>query len=108
MGYVAHMGTHMGITASTPASNSQKEIERQHLHSFRHLCRDFPIGEVIEGETADFVVITPTGRKIGCSRNVQMSVPSQLEMSVSAAVWRAVGGDVGGGVEHERWGAAAS
>src|ERR1700730_16751523 len=43
-----------------------------------------------------------------CSRNVQMSVPSQLEMSVSAAVWRAVGGDVGGGVEHERWGAAAS
>ncbi len=65
MGYVAHMGTHMGITASTPASNSQKEIERQHLHSFRHLCRDFPIGELIEGETADFVVITPTGRKIG-------------------------------------------
>ena len=36
-----------------------------------------------------------------------MSVPTQLEMSVSAAVWRAVGGDVGGGVEHERWGAAA-
>jgi predicted DNA-binding protein (UPF0251 family) len=26
-----------------------------------------------------------------CSRNVQMSAPSQLEMSVSAAVWRAVG-----------------
>src|SRR4029077_10599063 len=37
-----------------------------------------------------------------------MSVPSQLEMSVSAVVWRAVGGDVGGGAEHERWGAAAS
>src|ERR1700730_10429728 len=44
----------------------------------------------------------------GCSRNVQMSVPSQLEMSVSAVVWRAAGGDVGGGAEHERWGAAAS
>src|SRR6266436_7736968 len=43
-----------------------------------------------------------------CRRNVQMSVSSQLEMSVSAVVWRAVGSDVGGGAEHERWGAAAS
>src|SRR6202040_1777590 len=47
-------------------------------------------------------------RCFDCRRNVQMSVPSQLEMSVSALVWRAVGGDVGGGAEHGRWGAAAS
>src|SRR5258708_20245282 len=32
-----------------------------------------------------------------CSRNVQMSVPSQLEMSVSPVVLQAVGGDVGVG-----------
>ena len=55
-----------------------------------------------------FVSITGTPRRVVCSRNVQMSVPSQLEMSVSAVVWRAAGGDVGGGAEHERWGAAAS
>ena len=33
---------------------------------------------------------------------MQMSVPSNLKMSVSAAVWRAVGGDVDGGTERER------
>jgi hypothetical protein len=37
-----------------------------------------------------------------CSSNVQMSVPSKLEMSVSAAVWWAVGGDIGGGAKGER------
>ncbi|HVH74286.1 MAG TPA: hypothetical protein VM755_05160 [Stellaceae bacterium] len=54
----------MGIIASV-VSNGQKQIERQHLHSFRHLRGDFPAGELIEGETPDFLVITPTGRKIG-------------------------------------------
>jgi hypothetical protein len=48
-----------------PVSNSQKEIERRHLRSFRLLGGDFPAGELIEGETPDFLVITPTGRKIG-------------------------------------------
>src|SRR6516165_8502269 len=37
-----------------------------------------------------------------CSPNVQMSVPSNLKMSVSAAVWRAVEGDAGDGAERER------
>jgi hypothetical protein len=55
----------MGTTADARVSNSQKEIERRHLHSFRHLCEDFPAGELIEGETPDFLVITSTGRKIG-------------------------------------------
>jgi hypothetical protein len=52
-----------------PARNREpdrrKEIERQHLHSFQYLCPDFPAGELIEGETPDFIVITPTERKIG-------------------------------------------
>ena len=55
----------MGTIAGAQVSNSQKEIERRHLHSFRHLCGDFPVGELIESETPDFLVLTPTGRKIG-------------------------------------------
>jgi hypothetical protein len=55
----------MKITADLPLSDSQKEIERRHLHSFRHLCGDFPAGDLIESETPDFLVRTPTGRKIG-------------------------------------------
>lgn len=47
------------------ASKFQKEIERRHLHSFHHLCVDFPAGDLIEGETPDFVIITPTGKTIG-------------------------------------------
>ena len=43
-----------------------------------------------------------------CRPNVQMSVPSNLKMSVSPAVWRVVGGDISGGAECERWGVAAS
>ena len=43
-----------------------------------------------------------------CSRNVQMSVLSNLEMSVSPVVLRAAGGDVGDGAEHERCGAEAA
>jgi hypothetical protein len=46
-------------------SDPQKEIERQHFHSFQYLCTDFPAGELIEGETPDFLVVTPSGRKIG-------------------------------------------
>jgi len=37
-----------------------------------------------------------------------MSVPSKLEMSVSAAVWRAVEGDAGDGAKRERCRAEAS
>jgi hypothetical protein len=44
----------------------------------------------------------------GCRRNVQMSVPSNLKMSVSPAFWRAVGGEFGDGAERERWRVAAS
>src|SRR5215471_5549873 len=43
-----------------------------------------------------------------CRPNVEMSVPSNLKMSVSPAFWRAVGGGIDGGAEHERWGVAAS
>jgi hypothetical protein len=46
-------------------THPQKEIERQHLQSFRYLCSDFPVGELREGETPDFLVVTPMGRKIG-------------------------------------------
>jgi hypothetical protein len=45
---------------------SQKQIERDHLHSFRALrSDDFPIGELIESETPDFIVTTDAGRRIG-------------------------------------------
>jgi hypothetical protein len=43
----------------------QKEIERQHLHSFQCLCSDFPAGKLIQCETPDFLVMTDSGRKIG-------------------------------------------
>jgi D-threo-aldose 1-dehydrogenase len=41
-------------------------------------------------------------QNIGCKPNVQMSVPSNLKMSVSPAFWRALGGDSSGGAERER------
>jgi hypothetical protein len=47
-------------------------------------------------------------RLFTCRPNVQMSVPSDLEMSVSLAFWRAVGGGIDGGGEREQWGVAAS
>jgi hypothetical protein len=50
---------------NTPLPLCQKEIERRHLHSFRSLCGDFPVGELIESETPDFLVLTPIGGKIG-------------------------------------------
>jgi hypothetical protein len=37
-----------------------------------------------------------------CRPNVQMSVPSNIKMSVSPAFWRALGGDSSGGAERER------
>jgi transposase len=43
-----------------------------------------------------------------CRPNMQMSVPSNLKMSISPAFWRAVEGGINGGAEHERWGVAAS
>ena len=43
-----------------------------------------------------------------CRPNVQMSVPSNLKMSVSPAFWWAVGGGIDDGAERERWRAAAS
>ena len=50
---------------NTPPIKRQKKVERRHLHSFRYLCKDFPGGEFIDSETPDFLVRTPTGRKIG-------------------------------------------
>jgi hypothetical protein len=47
------------------AWSAQKEVERQHLHSFRGLCPGFPAGNLTEGETPDFVVTTPSGWRIG-------------------------------------------
>jgi hypothetical protein len=38
-----------------------------------------------------------------CRPNVQMSVPSNLKMSVSPAFWWAVGGGIDDGAERERW-----
>src|SRR6516165_8749385 len=43
-----------------------------------------------------------------CRPNVQMSVPSNLKMSVSPAFWRAAGGGIDGGAKRERWGVTAS
>jgi len=43
-----------------------------------------------------------------CRPNVQMSVPSNLKMSVSPAFWWAVGGGIDDGAERERWRVAAS
>jgi hypothetical protein len=42
-----------------------KEIERQHFHSFQCLCSDFPMGDLRESETPDFLMVTKTQRKIG-------------------------------------------
>jgi len=49
----------------TQANARSKEIERQHLHSFQYLCKDFPGGELQERETPDFIVVTEAQRKIG-------------------------------------------
>ena len=43
-----------------------------------------------------------------CRPNVQMSVPSNLKMSVSPAFWRALGGGIDSGAEHQRWGNGAA
>jgi hypothetical protein len=43
----------------------RKEMERQHLHSFRCLSSDFPFGDVQENETPDFLIVTETKQKIG-------------------------------------------
>ncbi len=48
-----------------PVSAHRKEIERQHLHSFRYLCSDFPRGNLQDYETPDFLIVTETQRKIG-------------------------------------------
>src|SRR6516164_291266 len=53
-------------------------------------------------------VTSLNGGHMACRPNVQMSVPSNLKMSVSPAFWRAMGGDSGGGAERERWRFAAS
>jgi hypothetical protein len=42
-----------------------KEIERQHLYSFRYLCSEFPRGNLQEYETPDFLIVTKTQQKIG-------------------------------------------
>jgi hypothetical protein len=52
-------------TAVYRGPDPHKEIERLHIRSFRHWCNDFPVGELIECETPDFLVVTATGRKIG-------------------------------------------
>lgn len=43
---------------------AQKELERQHLDAFRRVCRDFPIGEIVPGETPDFIIVG-AARRIG-------------------------------------------
>ena len=60
------------------------------------------------GDRTRIFSIIPTASRTECRRNVQMSVPSKLEMSVSAAVWRAVEGDAGDGAKRERCRAEAS
>jgi hypothetical protein len=52
--------------------------------------------------------IKALARMTECRPNVQMSVPPNLKMSVSPAFWRAVGGGIDGGAEHERWGVTVS
>ena len=46
-------------------NSKTKELERHFMQSFQCFCEDFPIGEWIEGETPDFIIITPEGKKIG-------------------------------------------
>ena len=47
------------------ASVRHKERERQHLHTFRYLCSDFPTGNLQDYETPDFLVVTTTQQKLG-------------------------------------------
>jgi hypothetical protein len=42
--------------------NAQKKIELEHLLSFRRACDDFPVGEILSGETPDFIVDTGSTR----------------------------------------------
>ena len=51
--------------AANQATPRNKEIERQHLHSFRYLCGDFPSGDLQDHESPDFVIVTEQQRKIG-------------------------------------------
>ena len=59
--------------------NPEKEIERQHLHSFRYLCANFPVGELKESETPDFLITTPTGRKVGIEHTQVFKKPGMDE-----------------------------
>jgi hypothetical protein len=44
---------------------AKSEIGRQHLHSFRYFCADFPSGELLQQEAPDFLVTAETGTRIG-------------------------------------------
>ena len=55
----------MVASRSHSGTFSRKEIEHQHIRSFRYLCSDFPVGELRECETPDFLILTTTGRTIG-------------------------------------------
>ena len=79
----------METRAGTQVSNSQKEIERPHLHSFRYFCADFPVGELIESETPDFLVLTATGRKIGIE-HTQVFKKAGTDAS-QRQLWRSTG-----------------
>jgi hypothetical protein len=79
----------------------KSKIEIPH-HYFNFGIRDLPA----IGTLTNFQNWSDTGDT--CSRNVQMSVPPKLEMSVSPIVLRAAGGDISGGAKRERCGASAS
>jgi len=72
---------------NTPPIKRQKKVERRHLHSFRYLCKDFPGGEFIDSETPDFLVRTPTGRKIGIE-HIQVSRKMARTKPLSRAMRR--------------------
>jgi hypothetical protein len=46
-------------------NSDTKVLERQFMRSFQCFCEDFPKGELIGGETPDFFIMTPEGKKIG-------------------------------------------
>jgi hypothetical protein len=48
-----------------PDIDSKTRDEWQYLHSFQHLCRDFPSGEIRKHEGPDFLITTGAGHTIG-------------------------------------------
>jgi len=68
-----------------PDIDSKIQAEWQYLHSFRHLCQDFPSGELRKHEGPDFLITTNAGQTIGIEiGRVYKEYSKTAEQSVEA------------------------